>query len=185
MDEMQEPNEMEAQPETPMQEQQEPVPQQQQEGAPQQGAAESKGKGGPATAEVERGIAAVGKALYQDAGMSDKILAQISDEEKVGSTAKAAIMLVTQMDKQLDLAERAIAAVTVFAADRLMELAEADARNGIQYSDMEAKQVIMTTMEGILKAYGVTPERSAQLAQQVGPDEAKKYQKTYEETLNG
>lgn len=140
-------------------------------------------QGGPATEEVMRGIQAVSKALYQDQAMSDKIIASVSEQEKVGSTAKAAIMLVTQMDKQLDLAERAIAAVTVFTADRLMELVEADARNKIEYSELEAKQVIMTTMEGILKAYGVTPERSAQVAQQIGPEETKKAQGIYEEGL--
>lgn len=134
-------------------------------------------------AEVERGIAAVGKALYQDSAMSDKILAMVSPEEKIGSTAKAVIMLITQMDKQLDLAERAIAAVTVFAADRLMELVEADASIGIQYSEAETKQVVMTTIEGILEAYGVTPERSQQVAQQVGPEKTQEYGKLYQEGL--
>lgn len=154
-------------------------------GPPQSPEQQEPGGGESDTAEVERGIASVGKALYQDEGMSEKILAMVSDEEKVGSTAKAAIMLVTEMDKKIDLDEDAIAPVTVFAADRLMELVEADGRNGIEYSEMEAKQVIMTTMEGILTAYGSTPEDQAELAAQVGPEETQQYQKTYEETLNG
>jgi len=138
-------------------------------------------------AEAEKGMAAVGKALYRDEAMSDKILAMVSPEEgqTVGTTAQAAIMLVTEMDKQMDLDEEAIASVTVFAADRLMELVEADGRNNIQYSDMQAKQVIMTTMEGILMAYGTTPEDSKQVADALGEGEVAEHQKTYEETLNG
>lgn len=135
--------------------------------------------------EVMRGIEGISNAIYGDADMSDKILAMVDGEEKVGSTAKAVIMLVTEMDKKIDLDEEAIAAVSVFAADRLMELVEADARKDLEYSDMEAKQVIMTTMEGIFTAYGVTPERGAQVAEQVGPEQTAASQKIYEETLNG
>lgn len=135
--------------------------------------------------EAARGIQAVGKALYEDNEMSDKLLAMIDEKEKVGSTAQAAIMVVTEMDKQMDVAEPAIASIAVFAADRIMELAEADARQGVKYSDMEAKQVMMTTMEGILMAYGVTPERQAEASSDLSEAERGEHQATYEDTLNG
>ena len=136
--------------------------------------------------EAARGIGAVGKALYQDEAMSEKIVGMVSEgKEKIGETAQATIMLVTQMDKQMDIAEPAIAPIAVFAADRIMELVEADARKNVEFSEMEAKQVIMTTMEGIFTAYGVTPERSAEAAAGMSEEERAGHQATYEETLNG
>ena len=143
--------------------------------APQQGS--QPGKGNPQIkAEFERGATAVGKVLYQDSAMSDKILGMINEKEKVGSVAQAAVMTVTQIDKKLDLAERVIPALTIFTTDRVLELAT---EMGIQFSDEEKKQAAMSAMELALTGYGVPQERAAQLAQSRSPDELKAAESVY------
>tara|TARA_R110000803_G_scaffold47081_2_gene98486 strand:- start:120 stop:677 length:558 start_codon:yes stop_codon:yes gene_type:complete len=134
--------------------------------------------------EVSKGVQAVSRVLYEEEGVSDQILKMVNDKEKVGSAAKATVMLVTQVDKQIDLMEEAIAAVTAFAVDRLLELVDADARSKIEYSDDEAKQVMMTTMELILTSYGVTPEESQATHGDVPQEEIDQYGNLYQETLN-
>lgn len=135
--------------------------------APQAGQA----KGSPAIkAEFERGVTAVGKALYSAGEVSDKILGMISEQDPVGSIAQAALMTVTQVDRKLDLPERVMPALTIFTADRLLEMAK---EMGIQISDEQSKQVAMAAMEMVLTGYGVQPERAAQLAKGRSPEELK------------
>lgn len=135
--------------------------------------------------ELNRGIEAVGQALYSNRELSDKILKMVSDKEKIGSAAKAAILTVTQVDKKIDLDEEALAGLTVWTVGRLIELVEADSRNGLEYTDMETKQVLMTSIELLFEAYGVTLEDRQALASELDEGELNQYEREYKETLNG
>lgn len=136
-------------------------------------------------AEFERGMQGVSRAIYEEEALSDQIIGMINEQEKIGSIAKAVITVITQVDKQLDIAEPVLAPMAVFTADRLMELAET-AIPGMQYSEKEQQQIVMTVTELLLATYGVSPERAAQAGEGMSPEEmASNHQEFYGGEQNG
>jgi len=133
--------------------------------------------------ETVRAIQAVSQVLYTEEAVSDKLLAMVNDKEKVGSAAKAVVMLITQVDSKIDMMEEAIAPTAAYAVDRFLELADAAGNVG-EFSETESKQVMMTTMELILESYGVTPEERQATIGDMPQEETDQYGNLYQETLN-
>lgn len=133
-------------------------------------------------AALSKGAEGVAAALYKNEKIRDSVVGMISAEDKVGSTAKATTMMLSNLNKKLQLPERIMPALTTLAADEVMQLAEA---TGVEYSEQEAKQVLMTATEIVLNSYGVDPERAKQLASSADKSTLQKAESTYKEALNG
>ena len=154
-------------------------------GGPQPGGppgAPPEGGQDPDVAEVERGMKAIAEMLYKNEASSDAFLKSVKPNDKAGSTSKAAILLITEIDKKINLSERVLGVLSGIAAGEVMELAEAG--HGITYSEKEQQQIVMTTFEGILQAYGVDPQHAANVAGQADEAQQKEAMSMYEGALN-
>lgn len=118
--------------------------------------------------EVQRGMDGIKTALYKDRKVSDSFLAMIKPDKKVDSMVRASILLVTELDKKLDLDEEVLAAMTLMAAGELMELAEAGL--DMTFSEQEQKQIVGAAFEGILQVYDADPQAAADFVGEVGPE---------------
>jgi hypothetical protein len=127
--------------------------------------------------ELARGAQGVSQALYSNEQTSNAVLKMFRPEEKVGSTAKAAMMAASQVIEKAGIAERVAVPLAVMAADEVMQMVEATGQ--AQFSEPEAKQVIMSTAEMMLSAYGVSPERAQMLAEQASPEQRSKMEQVY------
>lgn len=132
-------------------------------------------------AAMQKGADAVAMALYQNKQTSKASLQMINEDDKVGSTAKAATMLLSEVNKRAQLPERIMVPLAIMTADELMDMAEQG--NRATYSDQEAQQVILTTAEMVITSYGVPPERAAQLAQQASEQDLKKAESAFDKAL--
>lgn len=132
---------------------------------------------------LQTGADAVSKALYGNKKIRQAIMGMIRKDDKVGSTAKATTMMLSNLNKKVNLPPRTMVPLVTLAADEVMIAAEA--ANRAEYSEQEAKQVIMTSAEIVLKAYGVGPEQAKQLASRADKSSLQKAESTYKETLNG
>lgn len=136
-----------------------PVPQ---EAVPPEQQGKPSGDESTDMAEIERGLQAITKALYTDEAASNAFAQALNPQDPVGSVTKASIQLVTQIDNQLNLSERSIAPLAVIGCGELMELGEA--AHGMQMDESQQQQAVMATWEGVLAAYGVNQEDSANFA---------------------
>lgn len=133
----------------------------------------------------EEAKAEVGELLYKNTDMSDRIIKMADKREKVGSVAKAVVLVVTELDKQVDFPEEVLAGITAWTADRVIELVTEDASVDLEYNEKEAKQVVMTATELMLDAYGVTPEERQMLGQGMKPEQLSELDSLYKGALNG
>lgn len=134
-------------------------------------------------AAMQKGAEAVAQGLYKNRQTSNAALKMINDSEKVGSTAKAVTMFLSEINKRAQLPERIMVPLAMMTADELMEMAEQSGR--AQYSPEEATQVALTTAEMIMRSYGVEPERAAQLAQQASQQDLQMAESAFNQALNG
>jgi hypothetical protein len=133
-------------------------------------------------AEVQRGLDGIKTALYQDKNVSDQFLAMIKPEKKEDSLVRAAILLVTELDKRLDLDESVLAPMAVMASGELIELVEA--ANGITFDEAAQKRVVMSAFEGVLQAYQVDGQEAADFVAEVGPEAEQQGIEDYSAALN-
>jgi hypothetical protein len=129
--------------------------------------------------ELGRGVQGVSQALYSNEQTSAAILKMFRPEEKVGSAAKAAMMASSQVIEKAGIAERVAVPLAVMTADEVMRLIEAEGRG--QFSEEEAKQVVMATTEMMLGAYGVSEDRAKLLAEKASPEQRSQMEKLYRE----
>lgn len=134
-------------------------------------------------AEAQRGLDGIKTALYKDRNVSDQFLSMIKPDKKEDSVTRAAILLVTELDKKMDLDETVLAPMTAMAAGELMELSEAG--HGIVFSEDEQRRVVMAAFEGILQAYQVDPQEAANFVAAVGPEAEQQGVENYKAALNG
>lgn len=131
-------------------------------------------------AEYERGLAGIYNALYKNERASQAVVDMVQPEDKVGSTVKAVILLVTQVDKKLQLDEVVIPQLTEDAVDRVMELAEASKK--IQYSDKEQQAVLGAAFEGVLQVFG-DAESAQDYMTSMPPEKLNQHKAQYEQML--
>lgn len=102
--------------------------------------------------EYERVAKPMYATLYDNERTSEAIVSMLSAEEKVGSVARAALMVIKQLDERLDMAEVVVATITMDAVDELLQIAEAALDT--EYSEAEAQQALAATWEGVMILFG-------------------------------
>jgi len=153
--------------------------QQTQSAKPQrQGKADPEG----ARRDLSAGIEAVSAALHKNRKTSNALLGMISDQEKVGSVAKAAVQTVTQLAKKTELPKRTLAPLTMYSAMELMDLKEAT--GGMKFTSEERSQAVIAATELLLTASGVSKEEASALATQAGEKGRKSMETDYKSLLD-
>jgi len=102
-------------------------------------------------AEYDRALGGLSKILYENIDTSGAVIDMIQPEEKAGSVAQAALMVITQMDQQMDLNETVFAELTKETVDRIVDLAEQT--KGIKFSDADVRNALGAAWDGILVTY--------------------------------
>lgn len=133
--------------------------------------------------EFDRVMQAVATVLYSNEETSNAIVDQILPDDKVGSTAKASMLFIKQLDEKVGMDEIVVAEVTQESVTRIMELAEA--RHSFEYTPQEAEQILGATWEGVSSMFGVDESQLNELVNKVGADSLPAYKEQYEAALNG
>lgn len=102
-------------------------------------------------AEYDRAAQALATMLYSNKEVAKGVSDQLQEEEKVGSAAKAAVMLIKVLDDKIQLDEAVIAEITKDATSEVIEIGES---KGMQYSDVEKRQILGVTWESVLSIFG-------------------------------
>jgi len=135
--------------------------------------------------EYERAMGALYKIMYEDDSASNSLIGQLSPEEKVGSVAKASMLLITQLDDKLDFDEAIIAQMTEEVVDRVIELGEAKFGEEMSFTDNESQAALGATWEGVMQIFGVDEQDSEQLTAGMDKNQKSALEKQYEGALNG
>jgi hypothetical protein len=128
--------------------------------------------------EYEQALAAMHIVMYGNEKSSDKIVDMLQAEDKIGSTAKAGMMVISQLDAKLDLNEDIIAELTGDVANNMVELAEQG--KGFQYSEKELQAVLGSTWEGVMQIYGVDENQYAGFTEGMSDEQMTGYQSEYQ-----
>lgn len=133
--------------------------------------------------EYERALAALEKILYESDEIGNSIMAQIDPNDKIGTTTKASILTVNQLDDQIDLDEIVIPQITQDVVDRISELAEN--RFGMEYDERELQATLGATWEGVMEMFGVDEADFQQLAGSFDEGQLGTLEKQHEGFLSG
>ncbi len=131
--------------------------------------------------EMDRALGALTKVLYEDDNTSQSIVDQLRPEEKVGSVAKATILLVSQLDQRLDFDEVIVPALTQETADRVIDLYENV--HGDEFNEQETQRVLGAAWEGVMEIYGVDEEAYEELTQGMSDEDLAGYEQQYKQFL--
>ena len=132
-------------------------------------------------AELDRALGALSKVLYEDDNTSQSIQDQLRPEERIGSIAKASILLIQQLDEKLDLDEVVIAEFTQEVADRVIDMYEA--KNDEEVTDEDAQKVLGATWEGVQELFGVDEDSYEEMTQGMGEEDINQYTQQYKQFL--
>lgn len=131
-------------------------------------------------AEYERAMAALSKVLYEDERTSNAVVRQLTPEEKVGSIAKASMLVISQLDQRLDFDEVIIPQFTQDVTDRIVDLYE---NVHGEVSEQEAQRAFGATWEGVMEMYGVDENDYAELTAGMSDEEFQGYKQQYKSFL--
>ncbi len=134
-------------------------------------------------AEYERAMKALAAVLYQNDKMAAAMVDQIVPEDKIGSTTKASLMLIQQMDEKLQMDESVVAQFSVEVVERLSELAEA--RHNMQYGDRELQVIMGAVWEGVQAMFGMEPQDAEALIAGIGGEGVADLKQQHEAFYNG
>jgi hypothetical protein len=134
-------------------------------------------------AEYERAMKALSRVLYANNKTASAIVNQIDPNDKIGSTTKASILLLQQLDEKIQMDEVVVPEVTREATSRVMELAET--RYGIEYGGREAQVILGSVWEGVQQMFGADPQEMQNTVDQLGPEGMQNLAKQHEAFLNG
>lgn len=132
-------------------------------------------------AAMQAGASAVAEALHGNRKIGGAALKMINERDKVGSAAKAATQLLSEVNKRARMPERIMVPLAILTADELMDMAEETGR--ARFSEQEAQQVALTTAEMVLTSYGVPQERAAELAQRASREDLQRAENAFEQAL--
>jgi hypothetical protein len=133
--------------------------------------------------EYERVMQGLSKAIYHNDNVANAIVDQIQPADKVGSTAKATLLLIQQLDQKMQMQEVVVPEITKEATERLIELAEA--RHGIQYGEREVQVILGSVWEGVQGMFGMEQQDAEALMAGVGGDGLADLKQQYEGFING
>lgn len=130
----------------------------------------------------EAALAASSQIIHGDDSAHAAVMKMLDEREKIGSVAKAAVTIVTQVDSQLDMPETILAGVLAQVVDWLLELAEMG--KGMQFSEREQEQVLATATELLLEVYGVDEDEYQGLVGGMDDNQLKGYHQKYQGLLD-
>jgi len=136
---------------------------------PEEGAGEEGGLSPEQLQEYQRASQALHNALYKNERAGRAVIAQLSPEDKVGSVARAAVLVLQQLDKQLNFSDAIIPLMIVTVVDRLLELA--DRVKKIKFSEQEMGAVVNAVTQGVKALYG-PPQGEGSQPPQAGQEAA-------------
>lgn len=128
-------------------------------------------------AEYERVLGAINRVMYGDENTSQSIADQLQPQDKIGSTVKASLLLMKQIDEKVDMDEVVIPQITQEVADRMIDLGEQV--KGMQFSEQEVQAVAGATWEGVMEIFGVDPDSYEELTQGMSPEQVQGFEKEY------
>lgn len=128
-------------------------------------------------AEYERAVSALSKVLYENERTSNAVISQLTPEERVGSIAKASMLVINQLDEKMDFDEAIIAELTQETVDRVIDLYEN--KHGEELTDADTQAALGATWEGIMEMYGMDEDSYAELTAGMSDDDFKGYEKQY------
>ncbi len=134
-------------------------------------------------AEYERAMKALAQVLYQNDKMASAMVDQIVPDDKIGSTTKASLMLIQQMDEKLQMDESVVAQFSVEVVERLTELAEA--RHNMQYGDRELQVIMGAVWEGVQAMFGMEQQEAEALIAGIGGEGIADLKQQHEAFYNG
>lgn len=132
-------------------------------------------------AEYERAMAGLYDALYKNQKSSQAVLDMVQPSDKIGSTAKAVVLLVQQLDKKLQLDEVVIPQIAQDAAERVVELAEKG--KDMEFSEEELQNLIGAVMEGVMQVFGVSPQDAQDFMSSMPQEETAKVKQEYDQMI--
>lgn len=133
--------------------------------------------------ELARGIQGLSEALYGNEQTSDAVLKMLRPNKAVDTGAKAALFVATQVIQKAQIAERLAVPLVAIAADEVMQMAEQTGE--FQYSEDDAKNLIMAATEMMLSAYGVDPARAKSIAESASPEQRAGMEEVYKPVMGG
>ena len=134
-------------------------------------------------AEYERAMKALSMVLYSNDKTANAIVEQINPNDKVGSTTKANLLLIQQLDEKIQMDGSVIPQMTQEVTSRIIELAEA--RYGIEYGGRETLVILGATWEGVQGMFAEDGEGLQPMIEEIGPEGLQGLQKQHEAFLNG
>lgn len=132
-------------------------------------------------AELERAVGALGKVLYEDDSTSQAIQDQLRPEERIGSMAKASILLIKNLDEKLDFDEDIVAQFTQEVADRVIDMYEN--KVGEEVSEGDAQKVLGATWEGVMEMFGVDEDSYEEMTQGMTDEDLDGYTEQFNQFL--
>lgn len=132
-------------------------------------------------AEYERATEALSLVLYENPQTSEAVAKYLMPQEKVGSVAKASMMVIQQLDMKFDFDEVIIPQLTQDTVDRVIDLYEN--LHGDQFSDQETQGALGATWEGVMEMYGVDEENYAELTAGMSDEDFRGFEKQYKQFL--
>jgi hypothetical protein len=130
--------------------------------------------------KAERALATV---LYSNEEVSNSILGQIDPNDKIGSVAKASVLLMKTLDEKLDMDDSIIQQMTMETVDRVIELTEK--RHGLNFEENEVQATLGAAWEGVMYSFGVDPSDVQDLSQRFNDDELGQLQNAQTQFLAG
>jgi hypothetical protein len=134
-------------------------------------------------AEYERAMKALAMVLYQNDKLANAMVDQIIPDDKVGSTTKASLLLIQQLDEKLQMDEVVIPQMSVEVVERLSELAEA--RHNMQYGDRELQVIMGSVWEGVQTMFGMEEQEAQALIAGIGGEGVADLAQQHEAFYNG
>jgi hypothetical protein len=131
--------------------------------------------------EYERALGAVNRVMYGDPNTSRSIADQLRPEDKIGSTVKASILLIKQLDEKIDMDEVVIPQITQEVADRMIDMGEQV--KGMEFSEQDAQAVLGATWEGVMEVFGIDPETYEEFTQGMSEQDIQGYSQQYKQFL--
>jgi len=102
--------------------------------------------------EYQRATELLSRVMYEDVNTSTAIIDSLHPENKVGSVAQTALLLVRQIDEKADLDEAVIPQLTMDIVDRLIDLGEQTKQ--MTFTDQEAQGALGAAWEGVMQHFG-------------------------------
>jgi hypothetical protein len=124
--------------------------------------------------EYDYAVSVLGKVLYENENTSEAITKQLQPQEKVGSVAKASMLVIKQIDEKIDLDEVIIPEFTQDVVDRMIDMYEN--LHGDEFSEQEAQGALGSAWEGVMELFGIDEDSYAELTAGMSDDEFAGYE---------